>query len=397
MKTAAHVLLAALSMGTAFSSDSWKKHSIDPAMPLQHLAGADGVRLSDANGDGRLDIVTGWEEGKSIRIAIQPEPDKLRTPWETVTVGRVSSAEDAVFADLDGDGNLDVVSATEGKSRTVYVHWAPEAKGDLMDENAWETNAFPEGEGSQWWMYTLPHDVDQDGDIDLLIGSKNAKGSLTLFENPGHDSARDLSLWKTRRVADAGWIMSIRLLETPKGKAVLYSDRKGKSSGVYLVPLLPNAPWLGEPIRIGATGEEVMFLDVGHLDDDKNLDVVAAIRPDIVRVYYQPESPFQEWADTADFDPISQETFGSVKAVRIGDLDGDRLPDIAITCERADGKKKGAMWMNLHSEVTAISDAEGVKYDRIELLDLDRDGDLDMITCEERAGLGVVWFENPLK
>ena len=53
--------------------------------------------------------------------------------------------------------------------------------------------------------------------------------------------------------------------------------------------------------------------------------------------------------------------------------------------------------MNLHSEVTAISDAEGVKYDRIELLDLDRDGDLDMITCEERAGLGVVWFENPQK
>ena len=38
--------------------------------------------------------------------------------------------------------------------------------------------------------------------------------------------------------------------------------------------------------------------------------------------------------------------------------------------------------------------------DRIELLDVDADGDLDVITCEENAGpnsrgLGLVWYENP--
>jgi hypothetical protein len=30
-----------------------------------------------------------------------------------------------------------------------------------------------------------------------------------------------------------------------------------------------------------------------------------------------------------------------------------------------------------------------------QLLALDGDGDLDVITCEERDQLGVIWYENP--
>ena len=44
-----------------------------------------------------------------------------------------------------------------------------------------------------------------------------------------------------------------------------------------------------------------------------------------------------------------------------------------------------------------ISGPEGVKFDRIELLDLDQDGDQDVITCEERDNLGVIWYENPTR
>ena len=42
-----------------------------------------------------------------------------------------------------------------------------------------------------------------------------------------------------------------------------------------------------------------------------------------------------------------------------------------------------------------IAGPQGIKFDRIELLDLDLDGDLDVMTCEERENLGVVWYENP--
>jgi hypothetical protein len=45
-----------------------------------------------------------------------------------------------------------------------------------------------------------------------------------------------------------------------------------------------------------------------------------------------------------------------------------------------------------------ISGPKGIKYDRMELLDLDADGDLDVLACEEQEngkGLGVFWHENP--
>ncbi|MCB9783057.1 MAG: hypothetical protein H6751_08865 [Candidatus Omnitrophica bacterium] len=42
----------------AAESQPWKRHTID-----QSSEGADGVRLMDVNGDGLMDIATGWEEG----------------------------------------------------------------------------------------------------------------------------------------------------------------------------------------------------------------------------------------------------------------------------------------------------------------------------------------------
>ncbi|MCH5376211.1 MAG: hypothetical protein JJ992_19750, partial [Planctomycetes bacterium] len=72
------------------------------------------------------------------------------------------------------------------------------------------------------------------------------------------------------------------------------------------------------------------------------------------------------------------------------------------TCENATDGKSGVRWL-AHSQCAKktgwtageISGPEGVKFDRLELLDLDADGDLDVLTCEERDNLGVVWYENP--
>ncbi len=386
-------------LASAFSAShaaDWPMHTIDAARGIEHLSGADGVRPGDINGDGLIDFVTGWEEGNAIRVYLNPGPEKSKEPWPATTISRVSSAEDAVFADLDGDGRLDVVSATEGKNRTVYVHWCPGQAENIADEKSWETAPFPTTKNSQWWMYCLPLDVDLDGDLDLLVGSKNAGASLTWLENPGHEKARDLSVWKSHRLFDVGWIMSLRLLEEEGKRHLVFSDRKGLHSGIHLLPLLDEAPWFGKPVCVAAPGEEVMFLDLAFLDDDEKLDVVAAIRPDRIAVFYQPENPLAAWEDSADLDPLPEDQFGTVKAVRIGDLDGDEIPDFAITCERADGEKRGVLGANVFSEYFPISDASGVKYDRIELLDLDADGDLDLVTCEESAGLGVIWFENPL-
>jgi hypothetical protein len=48
-----------------------------------------------------------------------------------------------------------------------------------------------------------------------------------------------------------------------------------------------------------------------------------------------------------------------------------------------------------------IAGKTGIKYDFATLVDMDGDGDLDVLTCEEAnnakdgPGLGVIWYENP--
>jgi hypothetical protein len=44
-----------------------------------------------------------------------------------------------------------------------------------------------------------------------------------------------------------------------------------------------------------------------------------------------------------------------------------------------------------------LSGAAGVKFDLLETLDIDGDGDLDVLTCEETENLGVIWYENPAR
>jgi len=373
---------------------SWIRHVIDPADPAVHRSGADGVKLGDLNRDGRPDLVTGWEEGGKVRVCIHPGPEKVREPWPAVTVGKVPSPEDAIFADLDGDGRLDVVSACEGKERRLHVHWGPTADENLMDESKWTTATFSQAELEQSWMQLLPRDLDDDGDLDLFVGSKGADGSVMWLRNPGPELARDLAKWSAARIADAGWIMSLEVLPTIEGDCLVHSDRKGEGSGIWLAPFLSEAPWIAEPKRIAAAGEEVMFLDLADVDRDGRDDVVAAIRPQRIQTFLQPESTGGIWVDAIPLEQIPAETFGSVKAVEYAKLDPKGLPGFFVTCENASGSKSGVLFAGTLSSFTSISGEEGVKFDRIELIDLDGDGDLDVITCEERANLGVIWYEN---
>jgi len=97
---------------------------------------------------------------------------------------------------------------------------------------------------------------------------------------------------------------------------------------------------------------------------------------------------------------------GGAKGVGIGDIDLDGRADLVFTCEGANGPLSGVRWMrasgpleDARTEWTdhEIGGAPGTKFDRIELLDLDADGDLDVLTCEEWDGLGVIWYENPAR
>ena len=359
--------------------------------------GADGVRLADANGDGRPDIATAWEESGVVRAYMNPGPEKAAEPWPAVTVGKVNSPEDAVFADMNGDGVLDVVTSTEGDEKTVYVHTAPAE--DYMNPDGWDTQPVVRSQGKGQWMYAEPMDVDGNGSMDLVAGSKNdfaAIGSWRFPSTPGGKAS-----WN--RWYGAGWVMSIVAHDMNGDGAVdiVASDRKGPRSGALWFQNMPgSAAW---PVaRIGPEAEhEAMFLDIADLDGDGQTDVVLAVKDGPIQFFRRLSPRGTNWRAHGIEIP---DGFGTAKAVAVGDIDLDGVADLVFTCEAAKGELSGVGWLR-HSgdptsarwEVTDVGGPDGVKFDRIELADLDGDGDLDVITCEETDLLGVVWYENPAR
>src|SRR5262249_17825847 len=137
---AAHVVQIALRAQPAAPDRGpvWARHTIGDSS-----RGADGTRLADVNSAGLPDIATGWEQAGRVRAYRPPGRGKVKGRWPAVTVGAVKPPEDAVFADLDGDGAADVVSCCEGGTRSVFVHWAPKDRPRYLDPSAWKTEAVP--------------------------------------------------------------------------------------------------------------------------------------------------------------------------------------------------------------------------------------------------------------
>jgi hypothetical protein len=382
----------------------WARHVID-----DRSRGADGVRLGDVNGDGRPDVVTGWEQGGVTRVYLHPGHEVVQKPWPAVTVGKTPSVEDAVFADLDGDGRADVVSSCEGRTRTMFVHWAPNDPGAYLDPERWTTDPIPASRNRMMWMFCIPTQVDGEHGVDLVAAGKGPDCQIGWWQSP--EDPRELDQWKWHPISPAGWVMSLRVadMDSDGDLDVVTSDRKGPSRGCRWLENpgtgpAQAGPWQNHPI--GGEDHEVMFLTLADLDADGQQDVLCATRDNGLLFFRRLSEPPDAWKQHTIPMPGN---VGTGKAVEVGDLDGDGTPDLVFSCENARGDRSGVLWLSCGGAPTEdawtaheISGPAGIKFDRMELLDLDGDGDLDVLACEEsqpapghRQGLGVFWYENP--
>jgi hypothetical protein len=383
------------------SQNPWPRHVIDDSS-----RGADGIRLADVNGDGLPDIATGWEEGGTVRVYLNPGPAQAKEKWPAVTVGHAGDVEDAVFVDLDGDGAVDVVSSCEGKTRSMFVHWAPRQRDRCLDEKAWRTEPLPASAHVMRWMFCLPLQIDGKHGVDLVAGGKDKDAAIGWFEAPAE--VRRLADWKWHPLRPCGWLMSLvaRDMDGDADMDIVFTDRKGTNTGAAWLenPGLgagPTKPWREH--AIGGAGREVMFLELVDLDRDGLEDVLVGVKPR--EILWLRRLGRSGWAWEPHSIPQPQDT-GTAKAVNAADFDGDGKLDLVFSCEAAKPPLHGLMWLSCEGPFTTgtwvphvLSGPDGIKHDLIGLVDLNGDGHPDVITTEESAGkggtgLGVIWYEN---
>lgn len=369
---------------------TWTRHTIDASS-----RGADGVKLGDFNGDGRTDLITGWEEGGVVRAYAHPGPERVRAPWPQVTIGTAANVEEAIFADLDGDGRLDGISGTEGRTHALF--WHRRTGADPLSPQAWQTHTLPAPK--QMWMQSVALQLDGDNGPDLVLAAKGEAATIGWLRAPARPL--DLAEWRWQPLREAGWIMSLLAddLDRDGDPDLLCTDRKGPRRGVF---------WLENPgaagVRSGAVwpehvlggqDREVMFADFGDLNGDGLGDVAVAAKPREVLLFLRQSNGGWRQVQLS----LAPERLGDAKAVKIGDLNKDGLADLVFTCENAHGEREGIIWLEQQRQGPwkqhSLGGPAGVKFDLVQQLDQDGDGDLDVLTCEERDQLGVIWYENP--
>jgi hypothetical protein len=397
---------------------AWTMHAID-----RDGRGADGTKLADINGDGHLDIATGWEEEGETRVYLNPGPQgAVKSPWPKVVIGKTPSSEDAVFTDLDGDGAIDVVTATEGRSCRLFIHWAPADRNQILDADAWRQEVLPAVTGLGRWLFVQPLQCDGRHGPDLILGSRPGPDTppsvIGWLQAPLN--ARDLSAWKWHPLAEAGWIMSIETVDMDGDgdQDILYSDRMGTTRGIHWFEN-PGAAAMARGQKTprhtltGADVHQVMFLAIGDVDGDGLQDIVAGVERGAMERAHPNWNSRVLWLRRLDGTgrawsehslAVAANT-GNIKGVAISDLNDDGRADMVISTENAHGDRRGVYGLR-QGATTAdrdwqpfdISGAPGVKYDLVRLLDLDGDGDPDVLTNDESEGgrgLGVIWYENP--
>ena len=154
--------------------------TFNPETLFQTGDAPDRSRLGDIDRDGRLDAVVGYEAISTTGVvAWYRQPVDPTAAWSETVIGQVTGPMSLDVADMDRDGDLDVVV---GEHNLVN----PSSARLLVFENV-------DGVGGSWTQHTVhtgdEHhdgarvvDIDRDGDLDIVsIGWGH--GRVLLYEN----------------------------------------------------------------------------------------------------------------------------------------------------------------------------------------------------------------------
>jgi hypothetical protein len=161
--------------------NSWSVHTLSSVGGLP-----DRNRLVDVNGDGRLDAVVGFEATSSQgKLAWYEQGDDPTGPWTERVIATLIGPMSLDARDMDGDGDIDLVVGEHNLS-------APKRARLFVFENAdgegksWVRHLVHTGDEHHDGAQLV--DIDGDGDLDIIsIGWGHAR--VLLYENLAIDRA----------------------------------------------------------------------------------------------------------------------------------------------------------------------------------------------------------------
>ena len=292
-------------------------------------------------------------------------------PFEKHTID-LGANESCAFADINGDGRLDIVS---GENWYEAPRWIKHRFRELPYSSNYIDN-----------FSDLPLDVNGDGRVDIVSCSWFGK-KLNWYENPG----RGAGGWKEHVIENSSPVEFAFLVDLDndgKAREVLpdFGDPKAPRAWYEVV----NGTFVKHVIAPASGGHGV---GVGDVNGDHRNDIITT------KGWYEaPADPRNgEWKFHPDFD------LGMTGFIHVLDANGDGRNDLVTSLAH----DYGIFWMEQGAEgkwTKHVIDDSWSQAHALVLEDLNGDGRPEILTGKrymahngrdpgEREPLGVYWYE----
>ncbi len=351
--------------------------------------------MGDVDGDRDLDVIVGSQSNGFDYFenvgTTQDAQFALRLGADDPIPSGVGFSASAGLGDVDGDGDLDLVSGSLGGEfhffENAIVEPAPRARlrsEDPLDAASVSSDARP-----------ALGDLDGDGDLDLVTGE--FAGTFSVFENTGHAVApifteltgaespldgEDVGFAASPSLGDLDGDGDLDLVAGENGGTFLYYENTGSATtAIFTARVGASNPLDGEDVGIFA---EPVACD---LDGDGDLDLVSAAGSGLLRYFENTGSAtspafVERTGGQNPFDPVAY----GVRSPALGDVDHDG--DLDLVTGDFYGtfhyfENTGDATAPAFTERTGMDDpldGEDVgSYSSPALGDLDADGDLEIV------------------
>ena len=343
----------------------------DIAFSETHLANT--VFAADVDNDGDMDILAA-SEGDNNLAWYENFDGKGRFGEQNVISTSADGAQSIFAADVDGDGDVDVLSASSYDDKVAWYE-NTDGNGSFGEQNVISS----EVDGA---ISVFAADLDGDGDIDVLYASRDRHGTISWRENVDGKG----------RFGEENVIG----LDVRSASSVYATDVDGDGDADVLSGSITNTAWYENIDGSGNFGEQQVITRVPgttsivarDLDGDDDADVLlSSNRGDRIT-----------WFENTDGNGTFEEHIitrrhGNHRSVFAIDLDGDRDFDV-ISSDI--GHNKIVWYENVDGQGTFGNEnviSLAANGPRIHAADIDGDGDADVISASSGDGK-IAWYEN---
>ena len=368
---------------TPFSGTADNVLSFGPTAPLVYDYTND-ITVGDVNHDGYMDVVL----GRAVQTAPSDGINKLYlhdknldanlNPYDSVAaidIGTASTTSDIDLADVNGDGNLDLLVANKYEVNQLFI-------GD-GDDSPFDQGSTPISLETGDTTQIKAVDVDKDGALDIIVANgAYSESDLTVYLNDRVDDPFD-SIAAKDFTNDSIPVNGFAIGDTDKDGSIDIVTVSDASRHVMLYPVTGDIA-LPEINGQAISSESVSALVVAIADfnNDGDQDVYVPTMG-VDRLYHNSAAPeaFNSIVD-ASIDTTSYNTV----SINVGDFNNDGNLDVVA------GVDGGINKLNIHNgsqnpfgdaSVNIGSDASSTQA--LAVGDINKDGRLDIVAGNDGA------------